>query len=143
MLLAVEETSPLSGNSAMFGTQPRNRTHQKTRRFSGFPFTSQRPYGGVHKKLGSPRSPIARATTLPTRYLFGCATFTQGSLLPCHTTAKQPALINGHQHADHGTCHMVCIGASIIYAQHCTLTLNFVPCHAFMVGINKPDMMKI
>lgn len=57
----------MSCNMAMFGTQPRNRTHQKTRRFSGFPFTSQRPFGGVHKKLGSPRSPIARATTLPTR----------------------------------------------------------------------------
>ncbi|KAL3152041.1 hypothetical protein ABBQ32_001154 [Trebouxia sp. C0010 RCD-2024] len=69
-LVLSEEASPLSGNTAMFAaTQPRNRTHQKTRRFSGFPFTSQRPYGGVHKKLGSPRSPIARATTLPTRSL--------------------------------------------------------------------------
>lgn len=64
-----EEASPVSNNTAMYGTQPRNRTHQKQRRFSGFPFTSQRPYGGVHKKLGSPRSPIARATTLPTRWL--------------------------------------------------------------------------
>ncbi|KAL0033487.1 hypothetical protein WJX77_011695 [Trebouxia sp. C0004] len=68
-LVLSEEPSPMSNNTAMYGTQPRNRTHQKQRRFSGFPFTSQRPYGGVHKKLGSPRSPIARATTLPTRSL--------------------------------------------------------------------------
>ncbi|KAL0051057.1 hypothetical protein WJX82_001206 [Trebouxia sp. C0006] len=68
-LVLSEEPSPASNNTAMYGTQPRNRTHQKQRRFSGFPFTSQRPYGGVHKKLGSPRSPIARATTLPTRSL--------------------------------------------------------------------------
>lgn len=66
--LFAEEPSPISGSTAMYGTQPRNRMHQKQRRFSGFPFTSQRPYGGVHKKLGSPRSPIARATTLPTRF---------------------------------------------------------------------------
>lgn len=70
-ILIAEEPSPMSNNTAMYGTQPRNRTHQKQRRFSGFPFTSQRPYGGVHKKLGSPRSPIARATTLPTRCYYG------------------------------------------------------------------------
>lgn len=85
MLLPVEEPSPMSGNTAMFGTQPRNRTHQKTRRFSGFPFTSQRPYGGVHKKLGSPRSPIARATTLPTRSCFSLCRGLRGpsSLTTC------------------------------------------------------------
>ena len=71
-IMIAEESSPASNNAAMYGTQPRNRTHQKQRRFSGFPFTSQRPYGGVHKKLGSPRSPIARATTLPTRY-YSCS----------------------------------------------------------------------
>ena len=70
-IIVAEEPSPASNNTAMYGTQPRNRTHQKQRRFSGFPFTSQRPYGGVHKKLGSPRSPIARATTLPTRCYYG------------------------------------------------------------------------
>ena len=67
LVLLAEEPSPISGSNAMYATQPRNRLHQKHRRFSGFPFTSQRPFGGVHKKLGSPRSPIARATTLPTR----------------------------------------------------------------------------
>lgn len=96
MLLRVEEPSPMSGNTAMFGTQPRNRTHQKTRRFSGFPFTSQRPYGGVHKKLGSPRSPIARATTLPTRSYFGLCKELRGPF--SHTTCLQANLQSYDHH---------------------------------------------
>lgn len=69
LLVCTEEPSPSMGNSAMYGTQPRHKTQHKQRRFSGFPFTSQRPFGGVHKKMGSPRSPstIARASTLPSR----------------------------------------------------------------------------
>ena len=82
----------MSGSTAMFGTQPRNRTHQRTRRFSGFPFTSQRPYGGVHKKLGSPRSPIARATTLPTRSCLTLCPELISGLLAAHSTCLQANL---------------------------------------------------
>ena len=121
MLLLVEEPSPMSCNMAMFGTQPRNRTHQKTRRFSGFPFTSQRPFGGVHKKLGSPRSPIARATTLPTRSCSTlCKELTSG-VLASQFAAMSPAS------ADEGARHIKCNASSPNCSPHCPPSIQPSP----------------
>ncbi|KAK9828880.1 hypothetical protein WJX72_002570 [[Myrmecia] bisecta] len=66
-LVMTEEPSPGLG-PALYGTQPRGKMAEKWRRLSGFPLSSNR-HSGVHKAARSPRSPIARAVTLPSRTL--------------------------------------------------------------------------
>lgn len=63
-----EETSPSCVSSALYGTQPRHKMTGRMRRYSGFPATVARHRStGMHKLVASPRSPIARAITLPSR----------------------------------------------------------------------------
>ncbi|KAK9865870.1 hypothetical protein WJX84_011148 [Apatococcus fuscideae] len=64
-LLLTEAASPLSPNAGLYATLPRNRMSAKLMRFTGFPSSTARRAGIQKRAADSPKSPIARAITLP------------------------------------------------------------------------------
>ncbi|KAK9865869.1 hypothetical protein WJX84_011148 [Apatococcus fuscideae] len=68
-LLLTEAASPLSPNAGLYATLPRNRMSAKLMRFTGFPSSTARRAGIQKRAADSPKSPIARAITLPSRTL--------------------------------------------------------------------------
>ena len=62
-----EATTPLSPNAGLYATLPRNRMSARLLRFTGFPSSTVRRAGVQKRVTDSPKSPIARAITLPSR----------------------------------------------------------------------------
>ncbi|KAK9837045.1 hypothetical protein WJX84_010231, partial [Apatococcus fuscideae] len=68
-LLLSEAASPLSPNAGLYATLPRNHMSARLMRFTGFPSSTVRKAGVQKRVTDSPKSPIARAITLPSRTL--------------------------------------------------------------------------
>ncbi|KAK9865871.1 hypothetical protein WJX84_011148 [Apatococcus fuscideae] len=90
-LLLTEAASPLSPNAGLYATLPRNRMSAKLMRFTGFPSSTARRAGIQKRAADSPKSPIARAITLPSS--------------PCVVTALEAELNQAAtpSHEDAGT----------------------------------------
>lgn len=100
--MCAEAVSPLSPNAGLYATLPRNRMSARLMRFTGFPSSTARKAGVQKRVTDSPKSPIARAITLPSRWVLlyrESGNIPKGlikRMLNCCSFMECPAAFKGH-----------------------------------------------